>query len=312
MTALRALDRFGLWIFQRYIFRPSQRPWRWPTTGDRPDEWEPVSIPKPDGTHLAGLFGQAEGRARGVVVCTHPYKRVGKGYFLEHGHPRPLRRAGYHVLLIDFGGFGESVQHSVLFPRDVLAAGEEAARRHPDLPVGYLGVCFGGVYGACAFSTSGHPYQAAVLDSPYESALHALTAMQKDAERPRYFRFQKALIRTFHPLFSSLLDPLRHARRVTGLRGVLMIAGGADEQSPAEGVMKYARAFEESGIQCQRWIAPDAEHLDAYVTHPDEYTARTLAFLDEHMVGPLSPKTQTCGDRGDPSWRHAHSLPQAA
>ncbi|WP_420455874.1 alpha/beta hydrolase [Rubrivirga sp.] len=291
MTLSTALDRFGLWIFQRYLFPPSRRPWTWPASGDRRDEWDSVLVPKPDGTALAGLFGRAEGRARGVVVCTHPYKRVGKGFFVEHGHARPLRAAGYHVLLVDFGGFGESRQTSVLFPRDVLAAGEEAARRCPGLPVGYLGVCFGGVYGACAFSTPGHVYRAAILDSPYESALHALAAMQKDVSRPRRFEFQKALVRVFHPLF-PMLDPLRHARRAKGLRGVLMIAGGADDQSPVEGVMAYAEAFRQGGTSCQSWVAPDAEHLDAYATHPEEYGARVVAFLDEHLVGTPSRRSQ--------------------
>lgn len=298
MTPTQALDRFGLWVFQRYLFRPSRRPWRWPETGERPDDWEPATIPKPDGTTLSGLFGAAQGTARGVLVCAHPYKRVGKGFFLEHGHARPLRQAGYHVLLVDFGGFGESVQHSVLFPRDVLAAGEEAARRCPGLPVGYLGVCFGGVYGACAFSAPGHPYRAAVLDSPYESALHALTAMQKDAARPRYFRLQKALVRAFHPLFSAL-DPLRHARRTTGLRGVLLIAGGADDQSPVEGVLTYVGAFQRAGVRCQTWVAPDAEHLDAYATHPEEYASRVVAFLDEHLAPRPRPTPSRRRPQGD-------------
>ncbi len=307
MTVSRALDRFGLRVFQRYIFRPSRRPWRWPETGDRPSDWEPATIPKPDGTALTGLFGAAEGPARGVVVCAHPYKRVGKGFFLERGHARPLRQAGYHVLLVDFGGFGESVQRSVLFPRDVLAAGEEAARRCPGLPVGYLGVCFGGVYGACAFSAPGHPFRAAVLDSPYESALHALTAMQKDAARPRYFRAQKAIVRAFHPLFSAL-DPLRHARRATGLRGVLLIAGGADEQSPVEGVLAYADAFRQAGVPCRSWVAPDAEHLDAFATHPEDYSARVVAFLDEHLAA--APSRQAPPSR--PRWRRRWASPSQA
>ena len=292
----RALDGVGVRLYRRFVFRPSQKPWTPPGGGAASGEWESVRCRRPDGHTVAAFYGRAEGRARGVVVCAHPFKRSGKGFFLEHGHAAMLRRAGYHVLLLDFGGFGETPQQSVLFPRDVLAAGEEAAQRAPGLPVGFLGVCFGAVYGTCAFATPGHPFRAAVLDSPYANEVDALRAMaaHKPAARPR--PVQSALVRWGRPLF-PLLDPLRQATRAAGLNRVLMIAGGADDLSPPSGVRRYLPAFDRAGVPCDLWTVDGAEHLDAFVTAPDAYADRVVSFFDAHLGTPGQRSQRTGTDR---------------
>lgn len=282
--ALGALDRIGVRLYRRFVLRPSRRPWTWPEGGAAPEAWEPALCPRSDGHTVSGLYGRAEGAARGVVVCAHPFKRSGKGFFLADGHADMLRRGGYHVLLLDFGGFGETPQQSVLFPRDVLAAGEEAARRAPGLPVGFLGVCFGAVYGTCAFSTPGHPFQAAVLDAPYANEVDALRAMTAHGTYASPRRAQSALVRWGRPLFPAL-NPLRQAARASGLNGVLMIAGGADDLSPPDGVGRYLPAFARAGVPCDLWTVDDAEHLDAFKTAPEAYADRVLAFFDAHLVG---------------------------
>lgn len=281
-----ALDRLGVRLYQRLLLRPARHPWAWPEGGDAPAQWEAVRFDRPDGYTVAGLWGRAAGAPRGVVVCAHPFKRTGKGYFLEHGHGSALRRAGYHVLLFDFGGFGETRQQSVLFPRDVLAAGAEAVRRAPGLPVGLLGVCFGGVYGTCAMSTPGHPFRAAVLDGPFTSVAGAVRGMAELAEAPlsRSQRAQSLLFRLTDPLLSGL-DPLRQAARATGLRRVLLIAGRADTFSPELGVRRYAPAFRRAGVPCDVWSVSGAEHLGAFNADPAAYARRVVAFFDCHLTG---------------------------
>jgi alpha-beta hydrolase superfamily lysophospholipase len=292
----RALDRIGLRLYRRFVFRPSARPWTWPEGAGEPAAWEPARFSRSDGHAVVGLWGPAVGEARATIVCAHPFKRSGKGFFLKHGHAGALRRSGYHVLLLDFGGFGETPPQSVLFPRDVLAAGEEAARRAPDLPVGFLGVCFGAVYGTCAFSTRGHPFRAAVLDAPYANATASLRAMTGHVPRPRFHQVQKAVVRLTRPLFPAL-DPLRHAARAGGLRGVLMIAGGADIFSPEGGVRQYVPAFRRAGVPCDLWTVPDAEHLDAFKTASEAYTARVVDFFDRHLSGLAERPASTDRDR---------------
>lgn len=292
----RALDPIGVRLYRRFVFRPARTPQARPEGGAASGAWESVWCSRSDGHGVAGLWGRAEGGARGVVVCAHPFKRSGTGFFLEHGHAAGLRRAGYHVLLFDFGGFGETPQQSVLFPRDVLAAGEEAVRRAPGLPVGFLGVCFGAVYGACAFATPGHPFQAAVLDAPYANEVDALRAMSASDAPSRPRRVQTALVRWGRPLFPTL-DPLRQASRAIGLRGVLMIAGGADDLSPPAGVRRYVPAFARAGIRCERWTVAGAEHLDAFKTAPEAYAERVVSFFDRHLAVPADRSAPARHDR---------------
>lgn len=278
-----ALDRAAAGLYRRHVYRPARTPWAWPAGGADPGDWEPVRCQRSDGHSVAALYGRAEGPARGVVVCAHPLTREAKGYFLEHGHAAALRRSGYNVLLLDFGGCGETPLQSVLFPRDVLAAGEEAARRAPGLPVGFLGVCFGAVYGACAFSAPGHPFRAAVLDAPYTDAVAAFRATSPHTARARRRRLRRALVRCAMPLLPAL-DPLRQASRAVGLRGVLLVAGGADALSPPTDVRRYLPAFDRAGVPCDLWTVDGAEHTEAFQTASADYAARAVSFFDAHLA----------------------------
>lgn len=277
---VRLLDRAGLWAtaYRRFVSPAPDRAWAWPDGGDAPSAWEPVQIPKPHGASLAGLWGRADGDPKATIVCAHPFKRSAKGFFLKPGVAQALRQSGYNVLLFDFGGFGESDLRSVLFPQDVLAAGEAAAQLG-GVPVGFLGVCFGGVYGTCAFSAPEHVYRAAVLDSPYRAAIPALGVLQKGMHRPRYARVQKALLGAVQPLFHDL-NPVRHAEAAQGLEAAFVIISGASPLAPVDEVMEYVEAYRSAGVPCDSWVAAGAGHLQAYADYPEAYASRTVAFFD--------------------------------
>jgi hypothetical protein len=50
-----------------------------------------------------------------------------KGYFLKNGYTDLLRKNGYHALVFDINGFGESTIGNLSYFEDIIAMGVEAA-----------------------------------------------------------------------------------------------------------------------------------------------------------------------------------------
>lgn len=284
----RTDDLFDRFV-RRLLFKNVTVPWRWPSDGEPKEAWEPFTFDPWQGGALAGLWGAAEGEPKGVVVCAHPTRRLAKGHFLQRGYSQFLRDAGYHVLLFDFNGFGRSTRRGFYYPADVLAAGREAQRRAPGLPVGLLGVCFGGSYGICAMAAPDHPFEAAILEAPYESAPQVLGAMGRAGRsdyRP-FFHSRRIVMTLLGPLRPGLL-PLRQARRLRDVRSLLFIVGGADDIAPRSVSERLMRACRRSAApaaaDCEIWEVPGGEHLKAPEADPAAYAARVTAFFDRALA----------------------------
>ncbi|NRA65450.1 MAG: alpha/beta fold hydrolase [Pseudobacteriovorax sp.] len=152
------------------FFSSYQVNWKWPKAYERKSEWQPVKFQSQSKSTLAGLWSNSSSAdVKGTIVLGHPLLKSFKGFFLANGFADQLRQAGYHVLVFDFNGFGDSTQGNFLYPKDVIAAGNYASKRIPDIPVYYIGVSFGAGYGLCALSEPNSPYQAAILESPFYS-----------------------------------------------------------------------------------------------------------------------------------------------
>ena len=281
-TTQSRLDRWLWRITYRALFERVATHWRWPEHGGRPEAWEAVRFDGSGGT-LAGLWGAAHGPARGTIVLAPPTSKKAKGYFLDFGHGRFLRNAGYDVFMFDFNGFGESENFSFQYPLDVLAAGREAQRRAPDQPVGLLGVCFGAVYGICAMTRPDHPFTAAVLESPYASVDGILEAMGRHGRSRRFFLGRRLLMRLLMPLRPEM-RALSQMPRVRGLEAALFVSGERDDYVPTATVARFVEACRTADAPaaacCDLWEVEGAEHLKTVHPDPGAYARRIAGFFD--------------------------------
>lgn len=104
--------------------------------------WVDLSTEREFG-HFSILAKPAE-NARAVIVLAHPMIKSGKHFFKEYGHIAFYEKLGYHIVMFDFNGFGESEDNGFLFPNDVSAAIDIAKQAFPGLPIGLHGISFGG------------------------------------------------------------------------------------------------------------------------------------------------------------------------
>lgn len=207
------------------FFKKYQKPWRWPD-GVEQTGWERVAFPSRRRTLLQGLLQTtAQPHVRGAIVLAHPMGTAAKGFWLAQGHADWLLALGYHTLVFDFNGFGESANGTFDYPGDVLAAGAYFAARFPNLPLGVIGASFGAAWSLCAVAEKGHPFQAAVLEGVFPTL-------------PEYwyrYPLAQAMLRisqVVYPPWERALRPIHAAARIKGAPAIFLLYGEADTVTP--------------------------------------------------------------------------------
>lgn len=249
-------------------------PWRSPLSGEDVATWASVRFPSDSGAELVGLVASPLSAPRGVMVLGHPMGREAKAYFLKNGLAAFYRQLGFHVLAFDFNGFGESGMGSFDFDRDVLAAGLEARRRWPTLPLGYHGVSLGGQWSAITLADPSHPFRFATI----ESAAPTLESF--------WIRSRVAflVLRGMYALNPAGARRIRMVSRITEARGlskVLFVYSRGDTWVPLENGQQL---IDGCGAPKEALILERAEH--ALVMRSDErevYLDRLRAFCEERL-----------------------------
>ncbi len=267
-------------VFKKPFFARFMKPWRWPDNVDK-QQWLPLQIASNSGAKISALLARAhlnkgqQHKAKGAVLMCHPMGVVAKGFWMKYGHAEMLRNAGYHVMVFDLNGFGESVSTTMDYPLDVLAAGLELQHQFPELPVAVMGASMGAAMGVCAMAQSNHPFKVAVLESAFPTLLHFW----------RRFPVPKLgiqLSKLIYPKGERSLRPLHAAQHLVGKPKVLMIYGEADIYTPVKDG-KLLFDVLKNKTQVDFWQVPKAEHTHAYRAAPDAYQKTVIAFLDRHL-----------------------------
>ena len=195
---------------------------------------------------------------------------------------------GYNVLMFDLRGHGSSEGDKVsggYFERwDVWGAVDYLMERGVDpASIGLMGFSMGAATSILA--AAGEPKITAVaVDSPYANASDLISQ-----ESARKTPFPEWLIPVFIPTAKLMangfygidLGELVPERAVAGLTyPIAVIHGTADERIPWEHGQRVADAAPEGSTL---WLVPDVDHVDAFLTHPDEYARRVTEYFDSRL-----------------------------
>ena len=195
---------------------------------------------------------------------------------------------GYNVLMFDLRGHGSSEGDKVsggYFERwDVWGAVDYLKERGVDpVSIGLMGFSMGAATSILA--AAGEPKITAVaVDSPYANASDLISQ-----ESARKTPFPEWLIPVFIPTAKLMangfygidLGELVPERAVAGLTyPIAVIHGTADERIPWEHGQRVADAAPEGSTL---WLVPDVDHVDAFLTHPDEYARRVTEYFDSRL-----------------------------
>ena len=192
----------------------------------------------------------------------------------------------YNILLFDLRGRGSSTggkasggffeRQDVLGAFDYLVAMREAS---PDR-IGLVGFSLGA---ATSLMTAAlEPgFAAVVADSPFADAADMVTeeaARQSPVPRwlvPIFVPTSKLMADGIYGISIGELVPERDVAKLD--YPVLVIHGEADERVPIEQGERVAAAGQAGTFL---WRVPKVDHVDAFKTHPEEYTDRVAAYLN--------------------------------
>ena len=198
---------------------------------------------------------------------------------------------GYNVLLFDLRGHGSSGGGKVsggYFERwDVLGAFDYLVGRGVDpgrsAQIGLTGFSMGAATAIMAAAEE-PGITAVVADSPYANATE-LIAQESARKTP----FPEWLIPIFIPttklmarvIYGIDIGELVPERAVASLDyPILVIHGTGDQRIPWEQGQRVAEA---APAGSSLWRVPGVDHVDAFLTYPDEYVERVTEYFDSRF-----------------------------
>lgn len=265
-------------LLKKLFFGRFMVPWQNPLPEAQRPQWQSLTIPSRSGATLRGLFAPARTPvAKATIVLGHPLGKAAKGYFLKHGYADLLRNHGYHVVVFDFNGFGESSVGSFSFHEDVLAIGQAALDQMPELPLGYLGISLGGQGATIAFADARNPYDFAIVES-------APTTLDEYWVRFPFAYRAFRLIARLVPAYARSLRMVERIKEARNLQSLLFIYSHTDELAP---VAMGQRFLHNSPVPAELWTAAQGEHA-RLMQSPCRaaYQAKILAYFDHAVAYP--------------------------
>ena len=195
---------------------------------------------------------------------------------------------GYNVLLFDLRGHGSSEGDKVsggFFERwDVLGALDYLVERGVDPSrMGLMGFSMGAATLIMA-ATEEPRITAVVADSPFADAsdLIARESARKtpfpEWMMPIFIPTTKLMARTIYGINIGSLVPEKSVAELG--YPIFVIHGLADDRIPWEHGQRVAAAAEEGS---SLWLLPGVDHVDAFLTHPDEYVERVDDYFESRL-----------------------------
>ena len=195
---------------------------------------------------------------------------------------------GFNVLMFDLRGHGFSEGDKVsggYFERwDVLGAFDYLVDRGADpAQIGLMGFSMGAATSILAAAEEPR-ITALAADSPFANAsdLIAREAARKTPIpgwlTPIFIPASKLMAKGIYGINIGALGPERAVATLD--YPVLVIHGIADERIPWEQGQKVVEAAKEGS---SIWLVPGVDHVDAFLTHPEEYAGRVSEYFDSRF-----------------------------
>jgi len=243
-------------------------------------DFELISFQSKDDISLEGWFIPAQQPRNRTIIFAHGYR----GNRLERKLPalklaKDLSENGFHVLMFDFRSCGESsgnVASIGLYEQeDLLCAIAWVKANHPS-SIGLIGFSMGASTALLAAARAPEVV-GVVADSPFDELSTYLAEKFYVWTKLPSFPFTPltlAFIR-MHVGNAKKVNPRKALKRIYP-RPVLFIHGDRDYSIPYENSMRLHEAYKKHS---KLWTVSNADHVESYRLHREEYTRRVVQFF---------------------------------
>ncbi|SRR5579875_1741977 len=281
------------------LLRPSRKLLeRTPEDVGLADVIEELRIPGPHGALSAWYLPARNGCT--IIYCHGIHDN--KGQWLEQA-ARLHRRGGYGALLFDFAGHGESDGHMVTYgvnEQEDVRAIIAYLRQRGDVRMdglAIMGYSLGAITSVLA-AASMPDIRAVVIESGFADLQHDIEAVFTRYTGLPSFPLANMTVFWGERMAHVKLSQIRPERVIGKIapRPIMIISDLKDRlaDEPRDGERLYAAAGEPKLL----WQVPDAEHVAAYATHPDEWIERVGNFLDEQLAAKVSEQRSAVDSAG--------------
>ena len=189
---------------------------------------------------------------------------------------------GYNVLMFDLRGHGESDGNRMsagYYEREDLAGAVDYMKGRGFESIGVLGFSMGAATAIMATAESAD-IDALVADSSYADLQDMMEPeFSKRTRFPKFFLPPLLfMVKIIYGVDFVAVKPVEFVPEIAP-RPIFLIHGKLDDTVPIEHAYRLQEAFQNH--QGQLWVVPDAGHVRAYITHPEEYMSKITAFFDD-------------------------------
>lgn len=232
-----------------------------------------VCLKTADGLSLSAWFIPAEGSRKSALVC-HGLGANKSNFITAIDF---LVQAGYHVLIFDFRGHGESDGHTCSIGYWERLDVEAAYRYLKDYSDEIYGVGYSmGAAALLHFASTGANFQAIVLDSPFDTLAHI--AESRLFFLPPFLRKPATDFMLYCSVFIAGGEPWQ-VDNVEWVRSIptpiLIFHGDSDKIIPEH----HSRPLQ--GSHVTRIVAPGLQHVESLTSGNERYRQIALEFMDK-------------------------------
>jgi Serine aminopeptidase, S33 len=256
-------------FFGKYMVK-----WRNPMNEDEKKKWAHYEVGSKSGGKIKTLYSKTDIEAKAVIILAHPMGKEAKGFFIKNGYTELYKNNGFHVILFDFNGFGESSCGNFSFFEDIVAVSHFAKEMHPDLPILYHGVSLGGQMSTIAFADKSHTIDYAIVES-------GATSLEEFwISYPIAYRFL-FLFYFFVPKYRKTLLMRERIKEAVHVKSILFIYSHTDKWTP---VWMGEKFKENCPVSSELWTVKEAKHTKIMDSiYKEEYKTKILDYFNQAL-----------------------------
>ncbi len=215
------------------------------------------------------VIHQSPAIAHSLMILAHPYLSEARQFYLRRGHAAMYLNMGFHVVIFDFNGFGESPFEDFNYDEDVSIVTEHFHTMYPEKKIIGHGISFGASHVLSYATKMNHHFGKIIIENCLDSNLSYYKK-----RNIKLFYVIKSLM-AFFPGANKNHDYVKSAGNILKVENMLLIYNEEDDLTTIEMGQKI---LAKCNVPAQIEIFK-GKHLEAYQKDTLKYVTVISKFL---------------------------------